>query len=444
MSNKQLTTIVVTIWLTILLLIAAGAIYWFTQPGSFSAPPSPTVARLLPTLTNAPKNTAAPSPTTLKTARPSPSPLPTDTPFVTLRPKSAQSEAPVGINPLTGLPVQDLTRLDRNPLAVKITNFPRRVRAYQYGLMRADVVYEYYIEDGLTRFIAVFYGQDAERAGPVRSGRYFDEHVARMYQAYLVFANADERVEKYFMESDLRRFLFIPRTDNCPPLCRDNKVKDYNNVFVDTLGVTEFQRKTGHETKRVPLRLTYFNNFTPLVTNDVNQIFVRYSSYSYHYWQYDPTSNNYLRWSDAVDSLSVSGEAYEPHIDILTGEQVAARNLVVLVVQHNFNNEFDRADQLFNISLINDGLAYIFKNGHVSIAYWKRDAIDQPIKLEDEAGNPAGLLPGNTFYIVIDPETSLVQNETTVRFSFFIPDRSATPTPTPFGFEASPTPKKRK
>ncbi len=137
------------------------------------------------------------------TARPvSPTPVtPTATPFPTLS-IARFYPVPDG-NPLTGLPA-DPTLLERRPVAVKISTFPRGVRAYQSGLSLADVAYEYYIEDGLTRFAAVFYGQNAFRAGPVRSGRYFDEHILRMYQAVLVFANADERVETYLInQADL-------------------------------------------------------------------------------------------------------------------------------------------------------------------------------------------------------------------------------------------------
>ncbi|MEN9564193.1 MAG: hypothetical protein RIR73_2437, partial [Chloroflexota bacterium] len=59
-------------------------------------------------------------------------------------------------NPLTGLPVSDPSFLQRRPLAIKIANSPDYVRP-QSGLTLADVVYEYYIEWGDTRFIAIFY-----------------------------------------------------------------------------------------------------------------------------------------------------------------------------------------------------------------------------------------------------------------------------------------------
>jgi hypothetical protein len=137
-------------------------------------------------------------------------------------------------NPLTGLMASDPELLDRRPIAVKITLFPRYVRP-ESGLTLADVVYEYYIEAGLTRFIAVFYGNNAEMAGPVRSGRFFDEHIARMYQAFFVFKYADPRVYDYYKDSDLKNFLVVPGNGACPPFVIGPSKRDtYNNIFLNT------------------------------------------------------------------------------------------------------------------------------------------------------------------------------------------------------------------
>ena len=54
--------------------------------------------------------------------------------------------------------------MERRPLAIKVANYPRYIRP-QSGLTLADNVYEYYIEGGLTRFIAVFYGNNSEWVG---------------------------------------------------------------------------------------------------------------------------------------------------------------------------------------------------------------------------------------------------------------------------------------
>jgi hypothetical protein len=137
-------------------------------------------------------------------------------------------------NPLTGLPVSLPSLLERRPIAVKVGNSPDYVRP-QSGLSLADVVFEYYIEWGDSRFIAIYYGNDSPHVGPVRSGRYFDEHVARMYNAFLVFKFADPRELKYLEASDLSNYLITPGFGACPPFV-DGVVgrDDYNNYFFDT------------------------------------------------------------------------------------------------------------------------------------------------------------------------------------------------------------------
>ena len=81
----------------------------------------------------------------------------------------------------------------------------------------ADTVFEYYIEWLNTRFIGVFYGNNAKQIGPVRSGRYFDEHITRMYHAYYVFNFADPREYTYFLGGDLEKFVVVPGYGECPP-----------------------------------------------------------------------------------------------------------------------------------------------------------------------------------------------------------------------------------
>lgn len=374
------------------------------------------------------------------TARPvSPPPItPTATPIPTL--SISQFQPPDDANPLTGL-LADSNLLNRRPVAVKISTFPRGARAYQSGLSLADVAYEYYIEDGLTRFVAVFYGQNANRAGPVRSGRYFDEHVMRMYRAVLVFANADERVENYLLEqAELKPLLFVMRPDNCPPLCRDTTITGYNNIFVDTAGVgAKILDNSRQELRQTMFGPLFYPGSYPVIT----KIFTHYSEFSYGYWEYDPANFSYWRSSDAQDAEAFTiNEVYQPHIDQWNGQQVSAQNVVVLVVPHVFNNEFDRADQVFNIQLLGSSTAYIFREGRMILGAWLRDSLNQPIQLVDKDRNPIPLQPGVTFYQVINPQSAFRQNGETVEFFFSIPPRVVTLTPTPPGFKPSPTPKK--
>ncbi len=412
--------------------------YVFSNTGRASAANLTSEVTLLPTLPSLTPTFSA-STVTPRPVTPSPIP-PTRTPITPIPlPGVNPNQVSADIDPITGLKVADPSLLNRRPVSVKITNFPRSVRNYQYGLTKADVVYEYYIEDGLTRFIGVFYGQDASMAGPVRSGRYFDEHIMRMYHASLVFASADLRVRNYLLNSPgLYYLLFMPRDDNCPPLCRDKAIQGFDNYFVNTAGVGPMLR----DNSRQNLRPTFTYGLLPDWSGTaITKIFNHYSSYCYNDWEYDPTKNLYLRYSDAVDALNGQAEVYTPLIDKLTNQQVTANNVVELVVPHLFHNQFDRADQVFDIKLIGSGDAYVFRDGRMIKGRWVRDKIDQQIELVDQAGNPVGLNPGVTFYEVTDPEGTMKQEDKTMEFFFFIPPRYFTPTPTATKFKPTETPR---
>jgi hypothetical protein len=61
-------------------------------------------------------------------------------------------------NPLTGLPVVDPSLLDFPALLVSISHFPVEARP-QAGLSFAPYVFEFYITEGATRFLTIFYGE---------------------------------------------------------------------------------------------------------------------------------------------------------------------------------------------------------------------------------------------------------------------------------------------
>lgn len=74
---------------------------------------------------------------------------------------------PSDVNTLTGLPVQDPTMLDLGAVMVSITNFPASARP-QAGLSDAPHVYEMFIGEGQTRFLAVFYGEQPQQEPMVK------------------------------------------------------------------------------------------------------------------------------------------------------------------------------------------------------------------------------------------------------------------------------------
>ena len=72
-------------------------------------------------------------------------------------------------NPLTGLEVADPGLLKMPAVLISISHFPATARP-QAGLSSSPFVYEFYITEGATRFLAVFHGEWPAPEVPVRGG----------------------------------------------------------------------------------------------------------------------------------------------------------------------------------------------------------------------------------------------------------------------------------
>jgi hypothetical protein len=324
-------------------------------------------------------------------------------------------------NPLTGLPVSNPSLLERRPMVIKIANAPDTIRP-QSGLTLADVVYEYYIEWGDTRFIAVMYGNDSPMVGPVRSGRYFDEHVARMYNAFLMFKFADPREYSYLQNSTLNEFLVVPGNGPCPPyIFGPEKRDDYNNFFFNTTKWANCAARMGLDNSMQNLRGGFFAEFVVESDLAAARIYSYYSKYSYNYWEYDPATHKYFRYQEANDVLGKKSEAYTPLSDAQTGLPVTTENVVVLFVPYTFENQYDAHDEVYHIDLIDSGNAYVFRDGYATPAIWKRTDENQPLLLTTLTGAPIYLRPGRTFYEVMGVTSTYTQNNADWRFVFTTP-----------------------
>jgi hypothetical protein len=427
--HGRLTRLKNIFWILTVLLTVACASPATSTPVSaiLSAFPTPTPFQ--------PQSEASANPYDLLTT---PQPEPTFTPYPTHYVIADELPTPIEVapssglagdgfnslninNPLTGLPVSDPTLLDRRPMVIKIANSPDYVRP-QSGLSLADVVYEYYIEWGDTRFIAVFYGNESTLVGPVRSGRYFDEHVARMYDAFLVFKFADPREYSYLKESTLNEFLVVPGAGTCPPFVTGPYDREiYNNIFFNTTKWAACAIKKSLDNSPQSLRGGFFTEEVPESVLEAKQIFSFYSVYNYSYWDYDPATHKYFRYQEANDMVNKKPEAYAALTDAQTGLPVTADNVVMLFVPHTFANQFNAEDQVYNIDLLDFGNAYVFRDGKAIPAYWNRTDVNEPLLLTSLTGNPIYLRPGRTFYQVMGTTSTYTQDGEDWHFVFKTP-----------------------
>lgn len=413
-----------------ILLIASCASPTESPASSANLTPAPVFSNTLPTPTPfQPQLEDSPDPyLAVSTPQSAPTYTPYPTKYVVVQGGSAVVEVVpsagnnvISNNPLTGLPVSDPSLLQRRPLAVKIGNSPDYVRP-QSGLSLADVIYEYYIEWGDTRFVAIFYSNDAERAGPVRSGRFLDEHIARMYHSFLFFKGADPREMDYFRSIDISDFLIVAGIGNCPPFFMGPYRRDaYNNVFFNTTKWSACAERRSLDNSPQTISGGFFSAVAPESALSISRIYSFYSIYNYNYWEYDPGAGNYVRYQEARDLLRGASEAYAPLTDDLTKLPVTAENVVLLLVPHIYANTYNAEDEVYHIDLIDYGNAYVFRDGIALPARWNRTERDQPLLLTTLDGDPIYLRPGRTFYQIMGTTSAYQLNGSEWRFVFQTP-----------------------
>ena len=347
-------------------------------------------------------------------------PLPTETltPVV-----YGPNNMPLTINPLTGLPPAARGLLDRRPVAVKINIVPRNTRP-AWGLSLADIVYDYYHNDGYTRFHAIFYGNDAELAGPIRSGRLLDHELVRMYASVFAYGSADQIINNRLLNSDYsNRVLMEGQRSNCPPtaaapLCRFEP-SGSDLLLGSTQAISQYFTNQGVENGRQALAGMTFDPTAPTGGAEGSQLFVRYSGDSYVRWDYNPITGSYLRFQDNVYDQG-QGEEYAPLTDRLNDEQIAAQNVVVIVARHEY---YQRPPaEIVEILLSGTGKAYAFRDGQVYEVVWNRPTINSVLYLTYPDGTAFPFKPGNTWFQVVGEASALTQPEPgTWRWVFSLP-----------------------
>jgi len=331
------------------------------------------------------------------------------------------SNWPAGINPLTGLEVADPNLLLRRPIIVKVENLPRSDRP-QWGLSLADIIYEYYTEQGTTRFAAVYYGNDCTMVGPVRSGRFFDVNVVQMYKGIFVFGSAWEGVFSRFLNSDFYNRLVVESTNSYPALSRYNGTNQ-NFLVADTTQMDVPITNLGIDNSPQNLDNMFFQMTVPQGGDPAESVYVRYSGAIYNRWDYDPDSGRYLRFVDTVDDTSGSGtgEVYAPLVDRSTNAQITMDNVVVLMVPHQFLIQEGEVE-IVDMNFIGTGSGYVLRDGQIYQVTWQRNSTDQIVSLYTIDGQLFPLHPGTTWYEIIGASSTFTQEDaSTYRFVHVTP-----------------------
>ena len=303
---------------------------------------------------------------------------------------NSKKETPKAVSKLDGTLVEkDLA--SRYPLAVIVENHPEA--RPQSGLDKASIVYEAISEGGITRFLAVYSGRNADLVGPIRSARtYFVDWLSE-YNAY--FAHVGGNLDALDMIKadailDLDQFgLGIPTYWRKPDPTKAIEHTMYSS--------TELLYKAATNKKYQSISQFQALNFRkakPSPDSAITQaVTIDFSTPQYKViWEFNPQTNTYLR--------SLGGT---PHRDSITGDRLAASNLIIQEVDR-WEAPTTINEQGWAMKTIGSGRAKIFIEGKETDCTWKKTGRTNRTIFYDTSGTEIDFIPGQFWYEITPPE----------------------------------------
>ena len=316
------------------------------------------------------------------------------------------------------------------PLGVMIEN--HQEARPQSGLSYSDVIYEAVAEGGITRFLAVYYCQDAGIVAPVRSARtYFLDFISE-YGEFPLYAHvggancnletgsgclngarADTRsqIDDYGwnLYNDLNEIsvsypTFIRDYDRL-----DREVATEHTMTSTTDKLWVYAQKKRKLTNKDADGKLWDENFIkysfkedakdgerPISQSIAFDFWKGYDDYSV-VWDYDKSTNSYLRTNGGA-----------PHKDLTTGNQLSAKNVVVLFMTEARANDGYDGNMHMLYGTKGTGKASIFTDGVEVKGTWSKKNRESRLIIKDSKGREIEFNRGRIWFEVLAVGTPVV------------------------------------
>lgn len=291
----------------------------------------------------------------------------------------------------------------------------------QSGLSNADIVYEAIAEGGITRFLTIFYCQDAEFVGPVRSARtYFIDFLSE-YGPFPLYAhvggantpgpaNALGQIEDYGWSSynDLNQFSI-----GFPVYVRDydrlgRTVATEHTVYSSTTKLWDYAKNKRKLTFEDEDGNKWDENFTAYPIKDDAAINSRPTSQTIDFYFWEGYKEYSVQWSyDKANNVYKRSNGGQPHTDLNNKQQLVAKNIVILFMKESRANDGYEGNLHMIYGTKGTGKAKIFRDGEEIDATWSKKNRVGHLYLKDNRGKDIEFTRGQIWFSVVSPTTEV-------------------------------------
>ena len=285
------------------------------------------------------------------------------------------------------------------PLAVMMGNTIDALP--QYGIGKADVLYEIPVEGGITRLMAIFSDySDIKAIGSTRSCRLYFAETAAEYDALYVHFGQASNAKSYLASDAIDNINGIDGNVYGLSFYRDSSRRAPHNAFTSSEGIAKAIEKLKYDTKYDKDYEGHFRFADPLTdiagsitTAKTSKAYAMTTGYNHSatYFTYDKKEKKYLRF-----------QYKRAHVDGADSAQLAFDNVLFLYM------DMKVLDKSGHISVKNtgSGSGQYFANGKVMDITWQKGNTPDSAIFLDGSGNELVLNTGKTCVCVIDSATT--------------------------------------
>lgn len=306
----------------------------------------------------------------------------TPSPSRTTAPTPPSNPRPDVIWPLTG---EDATEADREDLAlpavsVKIENSTQA--RPQSNLAQADIVFEEYVEYGISRLIAVYHSTVPDSVGPIRSLRPMDQNIIGSLEGPLVFSGAQGRFINSARSSGLTLIAqdtgatgFFRTTDKPAPHNLHGRMADFLAQSGDLTTPPE------------QWQFAYPAEESTVVTQgeQISEIDITMSQRANPRWEWDADQDAWLRYEGG--SAHATAE----------GARITATNVVMLWVDVRYTDSNGGSSVPETIVVTDAGTGYVASGDRLVEVTWSKAGQFDPYVILGPDGEEVSLMPGQTW-----------------------------------------------
>lgn len=248
----------------------------------------------------------------------------------------------------------------------------------QHGLTKADIVYEFVCETGITRLLAAFHSQDPVRVGPIRSIRYYYLNVARAYN--LPLAHVGGNMDAMALRTPLGIKSICDITNAGGAFFVDPKRTRPHSTYITSERLLATANSRGYAKLGLPaLPRGEFPGNTA-----VSEVSLTYGTRYGVKWVYQAATGDYKRF--------INGQPHPTEeATVITADNIIIIEAPVKTVQVPIDGVQSE------INIIGQGAALFLRDGKMMRGTWRKDRPESHFRYTLEDGSEFTYAPGNVW-----------------------------------------------